>query len=101
REGRRARVTMGLVEHLRARTRRLMRRRPSGTLILLYHRVAVPAVDPWRLSVSPAHFTEHLAVIRRLGRPIGLRDLTAALRDGRMLRGAVVVTFAAGHAANL
>ena len=94
-------MTAGVVERLRTRARRLLGRASPGTLVLLYHRVATPPVDPWRLSVSPAHFAEHLATIRGLGRPIALRELTAALRDGQTLRDAIVVTFDDGYADNL
>jgi peptidoglycan/xylan/chitin deacetylase (PgdA/CDA1 family) len=96
-------VTAGVVARLWARARRLVRPTSSGgTLVLLYHRVATPAVDPWRLGVSPAHFAEHLAVLRRLARPIALRELAAALRAGRPLPpDGVVVTLDDGYADNL
>src|ERR1700694_4545037 len=72
-----------------------------GAVILLYHRVTELAVDPHRLAVSPAHFQEHLDVIRRVGVPCSLRDLTERMRHGRSIRRAVVVTFDDGYADNL
>ena len=36
---------------------------PRG-LILMYHRVADADLDPWGLSVSPAHFAEQLDIGR-------------------------------------
>jgi len=95
-------VTTTVVARLRTRARRLFTRTAGGTPVLLYHRVAAPSVDPWRLSVSPEHFAEHLAVLRREARPIGLRALSAALRAGQSLpRDGVVVTFDDGYADNL
>src|SRR5487761_2512929 len=32
-------------------------------LLLLYHHIASPEVDPWEMSVSPEHFTEHLEIL--------------------------------------
>jgi peptidoglycan/xylan/chitin deacetylase (PgdA/CDA1 family) len=90
-----------LVGKLQTHARRLVRRIPPGTLVLLYHRVATPAVDPWRLSVSPAHFAEHMAVLKREAKPMQLRALRTALRTGKTPRDGVVVTFDDGYADNL
>jgi len=78
--------------------RRLLDRR---AVILSYHRIAEVDCDPWDLAVSPAHFAEHLEVIRRLGRPISLEGLERGLRAGEIPRGAVAVTFDDGYADNL
>ena len=91
----------GFVDRLTNGARRLVGRPSTDTLVLLYHRIASPSVDPWRLSVSPAHFAEHLAVIKRVGRAMPLRELAMALRSGKRLRDAVVVTFDDGYADNL
>jgi peptidoglycan/xylan/chitin deacetylase (PgdA/CDA1 family) len=90
-----------LVGRLQTSARRLVRRVPAGTLVLLYHRVATPAVDPWRQSVSPAHFAEHMAVLKREAKPMQLRALRTALRTGKTPRDGVVVTFDDGYADNL
>jgi peptidoglycan/xylan/chitin deacetylase (PgdA/CDA1 family) len=73
----------------------------APSLVLMYHRVAVPSRDPWELAVTPAHFAEHLEVIRRLGRPQRLHDLTRALAAGRAPRRRIVVTLDDGYADNL
>ena len=48
----------------RVRRRVLLAHRPRP-LILMYHRIGTPAVDPWGLAVSPKHFDEQLAVLCR------------------------------------
>ena len=82
------RLRQGLGRHLR---------RLSGppALILLYHRVAQPAVDPWGIAVSPEHFAQHLDVLRRLARPVTLQGVLA----GKGAR--VALTFDDGYADNL
>ena len=37
----------------------------TKSVILMYHRIAASDFDPWRLSVSPQHFAEHLDIIRQ------------------------------------
>jgi peptidoglycan/xylan/chitin deacetylase (PgdA/CDA1 family) len=69
-------------------------------IILLYHRVTELSSDPQLLTVSRKHFGEHLEIIKRLGRPIPLRNLRQALREkGKSCR--VIVTFDDGYADNL
>jgi peptidoglycan/xylan/chitin deacetylase (PgdA/CDA1 family) len=70
-------------------------------LVLMYHRVAVVAQDPWQLAVTPSHFAEHLEVLRRYGRPLALRDLTRMLATGRPPRRGIVLTLDDGYADNL
>ena len=87
------------------RIRRLVKRiggrfRVRG-LILMYHRIAELDSDPWGLAVSPAHFAEHLHVLRRLGSVISLPDLVQALRTGDVPRRPVIVTFDDGYADNV
>lgn len=69
--------------------------------ILQYHRIAVIGRDPWRLSVEPSRFLEHLEVIRSRFHPIRLADLVQAIRDKKIPREAVALTFDDGYRDNL
>ncbi len=79
---------------------RLKRRLSRRALVLLYHRIAEAGADPWQLAVTPRHFAEHLQVLRQLGRPTSLQDLSGGLHKGRVPRRAIVVTFDDGYADN-
>lgn len=87
------------------RTKRALRAARSRliphALILLYHRIADEAVDPEWLCVPPATFRAHMDILRHAYRPLGLRQLVAALRDGHVPRRSVVVTFDDGYVDNL
>lgn len=69
--------------------------------MLLYHRVATPEADPWSLAVSPAHFDEHMAVLRRRAAVVPLDALPALLARRDAPRRCVAVTFDDGYADNL
>jgi peptidoglycan/xylan/chitin deacetylase (PgdA/CDA1 family) len=67
-------------------------------VILLYHRIAVSASDPWGLCVSPRNFRAHLDVLRRHTSVVPLERLAAAYRDGVSLARMCAVTFDDGYA---
>lgn len=90
-----------VVGRLRGAARRFSHRREHKVLILLYHRIADPLVDPWALSVTPRHFEEHLAVIQRYAMPMRLGDVPAALLTATLPGRGIVVTFDDGYADNL
>ncbi len=70
-------------------------------VILMYHRIAQDAQDPWQLCVSPANFAAQMQVIRQRRRPMRLAELTRQLQQGQCPRGAVVITFDDGYRDNL
>jgi peptidoglycan/xylan/chitin deacetylase (PgdA/CDA1 family) len=70
-------------------------------LILMYHRIADPAADPWGLAVSPANFEEHLCVLRRTRHPFSLVEFMDRLTLGKLPSNAVALTFDDGYLDNL
>ena len=65
-------------------------------VILMYHRIAEVAHDPWGICVSPANFNEHVQVLHRC-RCVSLTQIVAGEPAGRR----IAVTFDDGYADNL
>jgi peptidoglycan/xylan/chitin deacetylase (PgdA/CDA1 family) len=86
---------------LRRRWQRVADAVSPPPLILMYHRIARDAIDPWQLCVSPRNFEAQMAWLRRERRPLRLAQLVDALAQGRVPRNAVVVTFDDGYRDNL
>jgi peptidoglycan/xylan/chitin deacetylase (PgdA/CDA1 family) len=71
---------------------------PGAPVVLMYHRVAAPADDPWGLSVPPDVFASQIEALKRVRRVLPLADLVVRLRDGAGLREPLAaVTFDDGY----
>jgi peptidoglycan/xylan/chitin deacetylase (PgdA/CDA1 family) len=70
-------------------------------LILYYHRIAAPAADPWRTSVSPRAFAVQLEFLASEMRVLPLPELVDAARHGRLPERAVAISFDDGYLDNL
>ena len=69
-------------------------------IILCYHRIFAPEIDPHLLSVSANHFRQHLAVIKRIAQPLSLDQLSDAMERGNIPRRGVIITFDDGYLDN-
>ena len=73
---------------------------PTG-VVLMYHRVAKPASDPWGLAVSPENFAAQMAVLARRGQAATASDFAGGLGADAQPTRSVVVTFDDGYLDNL
>jgi len=78
-----------------------LRGRKPRPRILMYHRVADLARDPWGLAVHPERFAEQLDVLVRQWTPLPLDDFVVRLWAGTLPADAVAVTFDDGYVDNL
>lgn len=89
---------MARLRNLAARLRRSLSRAPA---ILMYHRVAELAHDPWDLAVTPERFEAQMAVLKRRRTPLPLAEFVDRLGKGALPSDAVAVTFDDGYVDNL
>lgn len=96
------RVLTKRLERARAWARRRRRRaHEAHGVVLMYHRVATPTVDPWQLAVAPETFDAQLSALREAFDLVPLRELRERLRSGRDSRPVAAVTFDDGYLDNL
>jgi peptidoglycan/xylan/chitin deacetylase (PgdA/CDA1 family) len=76
-------------------------RLPRSPVILMYHRIAEPAFDPWGLAVSQAKFEEQLTMLKRHRSPMGMTELADRCRRGQLPGDTVAITFDDGYLDNL
>lgn len=89
------------IGRLKRTVKKLSNKLAPGGLILMYHRVAEVSSDPFKLCVTPRHFSEHLEVLKKHSQPIALRRLVQTLQDGKSPHRGVGITFDDGYADNL
>lgn len=77
------------------------KRRQPRAMILMYHGVGKPEVDPWSLFVTPETFADHMQVVTEIGTPMTLTELGEAHRSGTVPDRAIAVTFDDGYLNNL
>ena len=89
------------IKRLARRLRSLIAPRRPAPLILAYHRIARPRVDPWRLSVSPERFREQLRSIKASRLPMSMSEVAARIEARDLPPTAVALTFDDGYRDNL
>jgi peptidoglycan/xylan/chitin deacetylase (PgdA/CDA1 family) len=76
-------------------------RRKGGPVILMYHRIATPEMDPWGLSVSPGRFRQQIHALRASRTVLSMDLFVARLEAQDLPRDAVAITFDDGYLDNL
>jgi peptidoglycan/xylan/chitin deacetylase (PgdA/CDA1 family) len=66
----------------------------------MYHRIAKADYDPWGMAVSPDHFDEQLAALKRERDVMPLAEFGTLLAAGKLPKRAVAITFDDGYACN-
>ncbi|WP_347160185.1 polysaccharide deacetylase family protein [Pontibacter chitinilyticus] len=69
-------------------------------LVLMYHRVAMPASDIWGIAVSPENFEQHLQVLQKTKKVIPVKQLVEDIRNGYVRKNSVAITFDDGYVDN-
>ncbi len=79
---------------------RLGRRLKGANLpiVLMFHRIGTPAVDPWELSVSPENFGRQVAALKAERDIVPLHWLAQKLYEGRLPKNVAAITFDDGYA---
>jgi peptidoglycan/xylan/chitin deacetylase (PgdA/CDA1 family) len=70
-------------------------------VILMFHRIADPACDPWGLSVAPSRFEAQMRALKACRIPLSTADFVSGLEDGTLPALAVAVTFDDGYIDNV
>ncbi len=68
-------------------------------IVLSYHRVAAPTIDPWEISVSPENFEEQLQVLKKYN-VVTPAHLLECLEKRQLKNGMVCITFDDGYKDN-
>jgi peptidoglycan/xylan/chitin deacetylase (PgdA/CDA1 family) len=85
---------------LRAKIGRLLRPRRREPVILMYHRIASPAQDPWELAVAPIVFEQQMRRLARTRRVLPLSEFADRHLKGSLPADAAAITFDDGYACN-
>lgn len=91
----------GRVRALARRITRMVRSRSNRGVVLLYHRIAGPRVDPLLLDVSQRNFERQLDLLTRQGVVLPTDEFEARRARGVLPKRAVAITFDDGYADNL
>ena len=74
--------------------------RPSRAIVLMYHRIAEPQIDPWQLAVSKKNFRDHLQVLSASGKVISTQELIECVRNEKLESDCFCITSDDGYQDN-
>lgn len=69
-------------------------------IILMYHRIANPVIDPWQLSVSAENFEQHLKLLKSKNIVKPLPQIIGELKKKKFSKKSIAITFDDGYADN-
>jgi peptidoglycan/xylan/chitin deacetylase (PgdA/CDA1 family) len=68
-------------------------------VVLMYHQILEPEIDPWNLSVNPSNFEKQMHMLKKSGLVVSIEDLTEQVEE-KKLRPSIVLTFDDGYVDN-
>ena len=74
--------------------------RPSRAIVLMYHRIAEPEMDPWQLAVSRNNFKEHLEILAATGKVISTDKLINNISNKKLKSDCFCITADDGYQDN-
>jgi peptidoglycan/xylan/chitin deacetylase (PgdA/CDA1 family) len=69
-------------------------------IVLMYHSIDEPDIDPWELSVSPFNFEQQLQVLQKNYHVVSIPDVLLGLQNGKIEKNGVALTFDDGYKNN-
>ena len=72
----------------------------SKAIILMYHSISEPGIDPWELAVSPSNFEQQLQVLQSSFKLSSVNDIALSIKKGRLKNKTVALTFDDGYRDN-
>lgn len=94
------RSVINLVKSARGASRSVVAGLRSSAVILGYHRVSTPDIDPQALSVSPNNFADQIAWLDHVFEVISMSELIDALAEGHSVKRKAVISFDDGYRDN-
>jgi len=79
---------------------RLKKMFANKAIILMYHSISDPDIDPWELAVSPSNFEQQLQVLQHSFKISSVTDIASNLQKGRLKNKTIVLTFDDGYRDN-
>lgn len=76
-------------------------RRQPQPVILMYHRIASPVLDPWEIAVSATHFESQIEALADRRTILPMAEFAARHANGNLPRDAVAITFDDGYSDNV
>ncbi len=73
---------------------------PAQACVLMYHRVAKPPSDVWKIAVDPSNFEQHAQILQKKYRVVSLHELAAARAHKALKKNTVALTFDDGYVDN-
>lgn len=73
---------------------------PHQACVLMYHRIAKPEADIWKIAVDPTNFEQQIEFLRKNTTVLSVPELVEAVRNKTVKSNTLAITFDDGYADN-